>query len=175
MSDQLSSQLIQSMKIQLEVLPDEQQPADIADTDDVGQSLVDQLRNDGYTVNPTSTSIGKKEKGGPLFDILIQIPHFIHDNKELLSSIFEAISLTLQSLLIVHDVRAEREKAQRDPIKFTLEVNGKPMTITTDAKNAVKLLEQFQNAYPDEAKKVTPQSNVKIKVNVPKKKHRHSH
>ncbi len=90
-------------------------------------------------------------------------------------AIFDSISLTLQCLLLARDRRAEREKAHRGPLKFTLEVNGKPVPIEVpDAETGVKLLEKFQGAHPEEAKKVTPQSKVKIGVKAPKKKRRKS-
>lgn len=40
--------------IQLEVLPEDEQERDIADLDQVGRSLFDQLANDGYSVKPVA-------------------------------------------------------------------------------------------------------------------------
>src|SRR2546421_5375913 len=92
MSDQQSSHEPQSMKIQLEVVPENAQEADIADIDEVGQSLVDELRNNGYTVNPTYTG----KKGAPLFEILVPIAQFLHDNKDWLLAILSTVSPVLQ-------------------------------------------------------------------------------
>jgi hypothetical protein len=163
---------MQNNTIRFEVLPEEGQAVDIADIDDVGQDLVNELRKKHYSVDPAYTG----KKGGPVYDILIQIPQFIHDNREILLAMFDTISLTLQCLLLARDRRAEREKERRAPLEFTLEVNGKPITITAhNAESGVKLLESFQQAHPEEAKKVTVSSDVKVKARVPRKRHRHSH
>jgi len=42
----------QNMVIQLEIVSDDEQPADIADVDEVGRSLFDELTQGGYTVKP---------------------------------------------------------------------------------------------------------------------------
>src|SRR6266480_5636681 len=118
MSDQQSPQS-QIMTIQLEVVPEDEEQEDIADTDEVRQSLVDGLRSSGYTVNPAYTG----EKGSPVYDILIQIPQFIHDNKEVLLTMFDSIAVAFQCFLRVSEKRPEREKAQRAPLEFNLEVN----------------------------------------------------
>jgi hypothetical protein len=163
---------IQGSTIRFEVLPEEGQTVDIADVDEVGQELVDELRLNHYSVDPAYTG----KKGGPAYDILIQIPQFIHENREILLAMFDSISLTLQCLLLARDRRAEREKERRAPLVFTLDVNGKPITITAqNAESGAKLLESFQQAQPEEAKKVTVASNVKLKARVPRKRHRHSH
>ena len=170
MSDQQNTQT-QSMTIQLEVVPEDEEQEDIADTDEVRQSLVDELRSSGYTVNPAYTG----KKGSPLFDILLQIPQFIHDNREVLLTMFDSLAVVFQCFLRVSEKRPEREKAQRAPLEFKLEVNGKTVTITApDAESGMKILEKLQSTYPEEAKNLTPRSNIKIKAKVPKKKRRHS-
>ena len=142
--------------VQLEVVPEDEQQVDIADIDQVGRSLFDQLTNGGYTVKPVTTG---KKGGEPLFEILLQIPQFLHENKDWLLA---SIPPVLESLLIVRDRLAEREKTRRTPLKITLEVNGKPVIIeTADLKNITKLVKQLQTDSPQEAK---------IQVRVPKKK-----
>ncbi len=158
------------MTIQLEVVPEDEQAADIADIDEVGRSLVDQLRSSKYTVTPVYTG---KKGGEPVFDILMQVPQFLHNNKDLLLEIFDSISLVLQCVLIARDRRTEREKAQRDPLKITFEADGKPVTIeTSDADSGAKLLEKLRTAHPEAVKKITPQSSAKIKASVPPKRKR---
>lgn len=172
MSNQPSPLATQDLTIQLEVVPEEEHQ-DIADTDEIGRSLFEQLRNSGYTV--TSAHTGKRG-GVPFLDILIQIPQFCHDNKELLLTMFESATLVLQCLFIARDKRAERERTKRAPLRFTLLVDGKPLTIEADdIKDGAKLVAQFQSLYPDEAKKVTMQSKMKIQAHTSKKKRRRSH
>ena len=162
----------QNSTVIFEVLPEEEQPVDVADIDAVGQELVDELRKNHYSVDPAYTG----KKGGPVYDILFQISQFIHDNKETLLAMFDSIALILQCLLIVRDRKIEREKERRAPLQFTLEIDGKPITITAhNAESGVKLLESFQQAHPEEAKTLTLASNVKVKAKVPKKRHRRPH
>lgn len=149
-----SSPSNQGILIQLEVVSDDEQQADVADIDEVGRDLFDELTENGYTVKPASTG---KKGGGPLFDILLSIPRFVHDNKDWLEGLFDC-------LLIAISKRTEKEKTKRSPLKITLEVNGKPVVIETEnPKDAVKLLEEAQKTQHDA---------VKIKVRVPKKKRR---
>jgi hypothetical protein len=162
----------QSRAIQLEVASDDEQQADLADIDEIGQELVNELRKNQYTVSPTYTG----KKGVPVFDVVLQIPLFIHANKELLTALFESLSLTLQCLLIVRNQRVEKEKERRVPLEFTLELDGNPITITAhNTKSAVELLKSFQETHPEATKKLTPASSVKVKAKVSKKRRRHSH
>ena len=148
----------QSAVIQLEVASDDEQKADIADVDEVGRCLFDELTQNGYAVKPASTG---RKGGGPLYDIVLSIPPFLYDNKDWLLG---SLPLVLECLLIASKRHEEREKAKRPPLKITLEVNGKPViTEVSDPKDAVKLLEQLQRAQHDK---------VKVKVRVPKKKRR---
>ena len=162
MNNQQGSFPVQNATIQLEVVPEDEQQVDIADIDEVGRDLFEQLRSKGYVVTPTVTG---RKGGGPIFDILLQMPQFLHDNKDWLLA---SIPPVLECLLILRDKRAEREKAKRTPLKITLEVDGKPLTIeTSDLNDAVKLVAQLQMTHS--------QSAMKIKVHVPKKKRHHSH
>jgi hypothetical protein len=144
------------MLIQLEVVSDEEQPAEIADVDEVRRGLVDQLTQGGHTIKPTSTGV---RSGGLLYDILLPIPQILHNNKDWL---LPAIAPVLQCLVIACNSRAQQEKAKRSPLKITVEVSGKPVVIEAkDPKDVVKLLEQLQ---------IVQNDKVKIKVRVPKKK-----
>lgn len=173
MSKHQNSSLHHDMIIQLEVHSEHaQEETDIADIDEVGRSLFEQLQIDGYTVSPAATG---RKGGEPLFDILLQVPQFLHANKDLLLEMFDSISLVLQCVLVARERRADKEKVRREPLKITLLVDGKPLTIeTTEASEAAKLVEQLQRSHPEEAKKVTAKSNIKIHVSVPKKKRRGS-
>lgn len=172
MSNQQSSQTPQNMTVQLEVVPEDTQQADIADVDEVGRSLVDELRSNRFTVTPTYTG----KRGGPVFDILVQVPQFIHDNKDLLLGILDSVTIALQCLLLSSERRAEKEREQRSPVNFILEVNGKSVIIERpDVESETKLREKLQSAHPEEIKKLSPQSSVKIRATVPKKQRRPRH
>ena len=159
MSNPQSSPLAQNVLVQLEVISEEdERETDIADINEVGRTLFEQLTLSGYLVKPTLTG---RKGGQPLFDILLQITQFLHENKDWLLA---SIPPLLECLLIARDKRAEREKTKRSPLKITLIVNDKPMLVeTADPKEAIKLVEQFQGTHPDK---------VKIQVRVPKKHRR---
>jgi len=160
----------QSMVIHLEVVSDDEQPADVADISEVSRELVDELRKKNYIVSPVYTGM---RGGGALFDIVLQISQLISDNKELLPPLFESIILTLQCLLVVHDQRAEREKERHAPLGYTLELDGFPITITAhNVKDAGELLKCFREVYPEATKKLTTASSVKVKAKVSKRKRR---
>jgi hypothetical protein len=173
MSNQHISDTSQSMLIQLEVMPEDEQESDIADVGEVGRSLFEQLTNSGFTVAPTTTG---RKGGGPLFDILVQIPQLLYDNKDWLLAMLNALPPVLQTLLIARDMRADKERTKRAPLKITLQVDDKVMTIeASDVKDAEKLLKQLQSIHPEGTKIINAQSQVKIGVSVPKKKRRGSH
>ncbi len=87
-----------------------------------------------------------------------------------------ALPPVLQALLIARDMRADKERTKRAPLKITLQVDDKVMTIeASDVKDAEKLLKQLQSTHPEGTKIINAQSQVKIGVSVPKKKRRGSH
>jgi hypothetical protein len=172
MSNQQDSQIPQNIIVQLEVVPEDEREPDIADIDEVGRSLFEQLTNSGFTVTPTPTG---RKGGEPLFDILVQVPQFLQDNKDWLLAILNTLPPVLQCLLIARDSRAEKEKAKRTPLKITLQVDNTVLTIeTSDEKDAETLLKHFP-IHLEETKKITSPGNVKIGVHVPKKRRRGTH
>lgn len=145
----------QNMVIQLEVVPDDQEPADSADVGEVADDLFDVLEQSGQTVTPAPTGT----RGGPLFDILLAVPRILNDNRDWL---LPAIAPVLECLLIAREKLVKQEKGKQAPLKFTIEVNGKPVPIEAqDPKDAAKLIAELQ---------LTQHDQVKIKARVPKKK-----
>src|SRR5713226_8238646 len=106
--DKMSEQQIfnapQDIIIQLEIVPEDEQDADIADIEEVSREIVDYLRNSGYTVEPTYSGT----KGNPAFDIVVHIYQFIHDNKELITAVLSTSSVAIQCLIKERDRRAEK-------------------------------------------------------------------
>lgn len=166
---------IQHMTIRLEVLPEDEHQADIAEIDEIGRNVVDDLRRNGYTVRPTYTG----EMGGPVFDIIIQTYHIIHDNEELLAALFASVAATL-TLINEHNKREEKEKTNHVPnsveISFPMADKDKPLTIQTpDVEMAITILEKLKGTCSKEIKAVAPLTNAKIRIKVPKKKRHHTH
>ena|SRR2546429_7264183 len=172
MSDQQFTITPQDIIIQLEIVSEDEQQPDSAEVEEVSREIVDALRSSGYTVEPTYTGT----KGNPAFDIVVHIYNIIHDNEALLTAVFMTTSSILQCIMKVRDWRAEKEKTRRAPIEITLEVNSKPLTIkASDIGNATKLVEQLQRTHPEVAQQGFPQTNVKTRVQIPKKKRYHGH
>ncbi len=172
MSDQQLSIIPKDIIIQLEIVSEDEQQPDSADVEEVSREIVDALRSSGYTVEPTYTGT----KGGPAFDIVVHIYNVIHDNEALLTAVFMTTSSILQCIMKVRDWRAEKEKTRRAPIEITVEVNSKPLTIkASDVGSVTELLKQLQRTHPEVTKQVLPQTNVKTRVQVPKKKRYHAH
>lgn len=156
MSISQSSSSDQNMLIQLEVVPDDQEPADNADVDSVGRSLFDQLKQSHQTIKAAPTDT---RGGGLIFDVFLPIVQNLHNNNDWLLS---SIAPLLDCLLIVRERLVEREKGKQAPIKITIEVNGKSVTIESkDPKAAAEAVKHLQ---------LTQRDQVKIKVRVPKKK-----
>ncbi len=172
MADQELSIVSQDIIIQLEIVSEDDQQPDSPDVEEVSREIVDALRSSGYTVEPTYTGT----KGPPAFDIVVHIYNVIHDNEALLTAVFMTTSSILQCIMKVRDRRAEKEKTHRAPIEISLEVNGKPLTVkASDVEDATKLVEQLRHTHPEAAKQALPQTNVKTRVQVPKKKRYHGH
>lgn len=156
MNDSKASSQSQTFTIQMEVIPDDENQVGSADIEAVSRYLVDQLRNDRYTIQPTPT--GRKGNGS-VFDILLQIPSFLHENKDWL---FASIPPFFQCLLLAHDQFAKREKTKHAPLSFKFKVNGQPVVLeTSDPKEIAEVVKHLQTAFPQP---------VKVQVSVSKKK-----
>jgi hypothetical protein len=170
MSNQQAFKAPSNLVIQLEIISEDEQYPDIADIEEVSREIVDSLRENGYTVEPTYT----ETKGNPTFDIIVHIYQAIHDNKELITAMFSTASLAVQYLLKERDRRAGKEKTQRSPLEITLYINDHAVSL--DTSNPTELAKQPQIALPKKADRVADsQDKARIQIRVPKTKRRHRH
>ena|GEM_PF-3498708 len=169
-SDKQPRNNFQDIIIQLEIVAEDNQHPDIADIEEISREIVDQLRSSGYTIEPSYTGA----KGNPLFDIIMHILNAVHSHEALIVAAFTFSSSILQVITKVRDRRDEKEKARREPLEIILEVKGKPIAIkTSDVHSATKLIELFQQTHSEVIKEVGSESDMKIKVRVPKKQRGH--
>ena len=172
MSNQQFTTNPQEIRIELEIVPEDDQLSNDTDVEEVSREVVDYLRSSGYTVEPAYTGI----KGNPVFEIVIHIYKAIHDNEALLAAIFTSLPSILQCIMKVRDRRAEREKTHRAPLEVTLEVDGEPMTIkSSDAESVSNLLKQLHRAQSEGPMQDILPISLKTKVQVPKKKRYRGH
>jgi hypothetical protein len=163
---------IEDLIIRLEVIPEDEENVNIADIDDVGRSIFDQLTTHGFTVVPVPAG---KKGGEPVFDILVQASHILVANKDWFLAMLDALPPILQCLIITRDKRAAKEKTKRSPLKISLQVDGKPVVIETEKlADAEELLKQLQVIHPGNTSQSSPKTDIKIQVSVPKKKRRGS-
>jgi hypothetical protein len=165
MGNQQGFKVPSNLVIQLEIVSEEEHDPDSADIEEVSREMVDSLRENGYVVEPAYTGT----KGIPIFDIIIHVSQFIHDNQEWIAATLSTASVALQYLMKVRDRLAEKEKAQRSPLEITLYVNGQ--AVSSDANSLTKSGEHPEGALPEAKGGRDSQGNAKIQVRVPKKKH----
>ena len=156
--------------IQLEIISEDEQYPDLADIEEVSREIVDTLRENGYTVEPTYTAT----KGNPTFDIIVHIYQIIQNNKDWIAAMFSTVSLALQFLIKERDRRAEKEKTQRSPLEITLYVNDRAVSL--DPNSHVILIKQAESAIAEkEGEAKNSQDKARIQIRVPKTKRHHRH
>jgi hypothetical protein len=163
--------LSQSETILLEVLSEDMGQldiADIAEINEVSRNLLDGLQKAGYSVSVVHGSTRTKGSGSEPVVIAIVL-QFLNDNKDWLLT---EIPLLLGNLVSIRNKLASGKNTKHPPIKMTLEIDGKPLTVETDnvedAEELVKRIIANQETKKDKKKK--KRSTANIKVHIPRKK-----
>lgn len=153
----------QSLSIQLEFVPEDMATvnmAEIADFNKAKNEMIAVLRQnaDGqYTLQPER--IGTKAEPVTFIVLLTTAIHFLHQNSDLIQDTIGSLTLFLQSLQMVSDHRNQKGQQEVAPVKITVEIDGKPVTVeATKVDEAINAIKQLQ-AIPHDAK---------IKVKIPK-------
>jgi hypothetical protein len=164
-----------TIKVQLEVVPDDQRNFDPAELGQVARKVSEALSSEGYTIDPTYTG----EKGGALFEIVQQLAHQIQTNKEILVALLSVAAPIVQYLFKVCERRLEesekgrRSKTEGQPINITVIVDGAPISVdASDADNAAMLVEVFKASHPEVAANATLKSKVRVIAKLPQKESR---
>lgn len=123
-------------------------------TELVDETMVEFNNQPGYEAQPYLD--------GTLLDVVHHLAQNVYDHQEFLKTLFGAASTTLT---ILSGRLSERRDKAKNGVKITMEVDGCPITIESyDTESAAKLLEQFQAHYPEQAKKISTKSKLKIKA-----------
>jgi hypothetical protein len=164
---------VQSITIQLEIVPEDAQQQDIADVDEVGRNIVDYIRERGYSVKPAYTG----KMGGPLFDIFMQAYMVLQDNREVLATAAATLEFLSATLGFINDHKREpeKEKPQLISAPMLIEISiptseGPWIVKAPDAETAIKVIEQLPVTSPEKLKKVIRHGKTKITTIVPKRK-----
>ena len=154
----------QPLSIQLEFVPEDMATtnmAEIADFNKAKNEIVAILRQnaDGqYALQPERTATKVAEPVSFII-LLTTAVHFLHQNSDIIQDTIGTLTLVLQSLQMAWDHRSQIDQQKADPIKITVEIDGKLVIVeTTNSDEAVNAIKQLQASSHD----------AKIKVKVPK-------
>jgi hypothetical protein len=169
MEQQTSSEQTQGLPILLEVAPEDEQDVDPVAISEVGRSIVSELKQDGYAIEPVYT--GQRGAVELLFTVMmfvqtVAVGAWTHlDVIAALCTVFETTKPVLERIFKVHE---------KHPIKISVVIDGAPVTVEAadlqEAEGALTLAKRFHTAHP--SIKVTPQSQIKVRTAVQKPQQR---
>lgn len=154
----------QPLTIQLEFVPEDTATTNMVEIADFNQTkneilaILRQNADGQYTLQPERT--GTKVAEPVSFIILLTAAvHLLHQNSDIIQDVIGTLTLVLQSLQMAADRRNQTDQQKDVPIKITVEIDGKPVTVeTTNVDEAVNALKKLQ----------TTSHDAKIKVRLPK-------
>ncbi len=168
--------------LQLEILTEHADEADLALMSAAGREIIDDLQIAGYTVQPVSTG----QRGG---DVLVNVVTTLTTiatnawaNKESIERVVTdasglvtvcgGIASVGKMLLQVFKKRATTTGNTQEPVKISVEIDGAPMTVEAadleQGEAALKLALQFYASHPTIATHVTTHSKAKLRASLPK-------
>jgi hypothetical protein len=92
---------LRTLTIHVELVPASAEISDQSAAAEEARDLVSALRRGGYLIETAYT----QERGGQVFDILLQVAHKVHDNKELITARFGLLAALIKYL---SDTRKDR-------------------------------------------------------------------
>jgi len=111
--------------------------------------LVELNRLPNYEVQP--------QRNGTILDIIVQMAQHAWDSRDLLMALFKLATPALNYLIT--------EQHKKGDLKVTLEIDGKTVVIeASDAESLAQAAEKFLKIYPEEVKKVSTRSKMKVKA-----------
>lgn len=182
MSSQSSPNIPSQILIQLEILTEHADEADLALVSAVRRDTIDGLKTAGYITQPVSSA----QRSGDILVEVVTTLSTIASNTWANKAIIERVITDAGGLVTVcagiipiaktlsqaFKQRAADTGKIQEPVKITIEIDGAPITIEAagleQAEAALKLAQRFHSAHTMVAKSVTPLSKVKIKANMPK-------
>lgn len=174
MKQPVDSVLPQPFSIFLEIVPEDEQDPDPTVINEVSRNVVDDLRQDGYEVEPLYTG----QKGGLelLFQVVTQalqtVGTAIWAQKDTINIISDLCTIFgVASPVVMHLFRVgKRLPTPENKIQVSITIDGAEIEVTSsDMENderLVHLAERFLAKHP--TAKPTPHSKVKVQGRVPK-------
>ncbi len=169
----------------LEIIAEDNHDADPVAIGEVGRSILDEMKQDGFTVEPVYTG----QRGG--LELLFEIFNYVQTTAHTVGAdiyaqrdvigeiaglltildIARPLAMRLFKAREKHEAKQAAITQEQHPVKISLVIDGTPITIEAanfkDAEAMLELAKKFHSAHPDV--NVTPQSRVKIQASVPKK------
>ncbi|MGH2508660.1 MAG: hypothetical protein ACRDHZ_14845 [Ktedonobacteraceae bacterium] len=154
----------------------------------VGHAAVVDLQQEGYTVLPSAYT-GEKGGGSFLVELVTSVQNIsmaawnhraaleegVTDLSGLVT-VFGGIVAVLKRTQKAHEKQVGKEESTVRPIKITATIAGAPLMIEapdlTQADAALQLALKYQAVHPAKAAQMTPQSQAKVRVQVPARKRR---
>ena len=173
MEHQTESSSPSQVILTLEIVPDD--PVDAHLVDAIGRDASDALRQDGSRVEPVYTG----QRGGFLVDVTMLVSTaatsawinkdiIIADLSGIVTILTSAVLPVVKRLRQAYDKRVGKEVAAQHPIKFTLEIAGKPVQIeVADLEHAEGVLKLAQRMHADHPGMTTKAPPGKLTTSVP--------
>ena len=183
----------QERPIILEIVAEDEHDVDPAAIGEVGRGILDEVKRDGYAVEPVYTG----QRGGPdlLFEIFTQLHHAaqvvgtdVFAQRDVVGELANLMTIFVSVSPLAMKIFQAREKHEakqavitgtppvqdQHPVKLSMVINEIPIRVEADnlkdAEAMFELAKKTALAHPN--MHATPQSQVKLKVAVPKKAQR---
>ncbi len=168
----------------LEIVAEDERDVDPVAIGEVGRGILDEVKQDGFTVEPVYTG----QRGGLelLFEIVNaaqstgQMIYAQRDAIGVVNNLFGIFGGVSSVVMLVFNARKKHEAKQavvaqeQHPVKISIVIDGAPITVEAanfkDAETMLELAKKFHSVHP--SVNATPQSQVKIQASVPKKARR---
>ena len=173
----------------LEIIAEDQHDADPVAIGEVGRGILDEVKQDGSTVEPVYTG----QRGG--LELLFEIYNYVQTTAQMvgtdiyaqrdmigvvanLVTVFVGVSPLATKIFKAREKHEAKQavvtREQLHPFKISVVIDGEPITVEADnfkdAEALLELAKKFHSAHPNV--NATPQSQVKIQASVPKKARR---
>ncbi len=165
----------QEHPIILEIVAEDERDSDPVAIGEVGREILDAVKRDGVTAKPVYTG----QRGG--LELLFELFNYAQSTAQMVGADVYAqrdaigvVGNICTILGFVSPIAFSIFKTQKHPVKLSIVIDGIPITVeAANLKDAEAMLErarQVAAAHPNI--QVTPQSQVKVRVAVPKKPQR---
>ena len=166
----------QQRPIILEIVAEDDHDADLVAIGEIGRGILDEVKRDGFTVEPVYTG----QRGG--VELLFEIVNYVQTTAQMVGTDIYAqrdvigVVANLMTVFVgVSPLAMKIFKVQeKHPIKISIVIDGVPITVEAvnfkDAEAMLELAKEFYAKHP--YVNATPQSQVKIQASVPKKARR---